>query len=223
MSRNFLTTGLVSACLMAIAAPSFAADIPRRSTAQPAYNQTPPAFTWTGFYLGANAGAIWGDHTKAGSFINTKTGFTGGLTAGYNQQFGQFVAGVEGDYNYSGLSGRGFLPLLGTPVRSELTSFGTLRGRLGVAFDRTLVYGTGGYAFGFSSTQAGLAKNDSTHQGYVVGAGVEYAFTQNVSLKAEYLYMPLGNKTLSVLPGFVAGTRSGIDASVVRAGVNYRF
>ena len=218
-----MTRLLLSTALIALAAPAFAADMPGRRAPQPVYNQVPPAFTWTGFYLGANAGAVWGDFTKAGRFIDPKAGFTGGITAGYNHQFGQFVAGVEGDYNYSGMGGRGFVAPGGAAAKGDLTSFGTVRGRLGVAFDRALIYGTGGYAFGFSSVESGFIKSNSSHHGYVIGAGLEYAFTQNISAKAEYLYMPLDSKNLVAVPGFGVGSKTGIDANVLRAGVNYRF
>ncbi len=214
---------LLSVAFVALAAPAFAADMPGRRAPQPVFSQAPPMFTWTGFYLGANAGAVFGDFTKSGQFIDTKTGFTGGITAGYNHQINNFVVGLEGDYNYSGLSGRGFTLPGPAFVKGELTSFGTLRGRLGVAFDRALIYGTGGYAFGFSSLESGFLKSTSSHHGYVVGAGLEYAFTQNVSAKAEYLYMPLDSKNALAVPGFGVGSKTGIDANVLRAGVNYRF
>jgi len=218
-----------AAALAVLAGPSvlagqaLAADMPRRSYQQPVYNSAPPAFTWTGFYLGLNAGTVWGDFTKAGSFIDAKAGFTGGVTGGYNYQINNFVVGLEGDYNYSGMGGRG-LTLPGPSfVRGDLTSFGTIRGRAGVTFDRALIYVTGGYAFGFSSLESGGWKNDSSHHGYVLGAGLEYAFTQNISAKAEYLYMPLDAKSAIGVPGFGVGSKTGIDANVIRAGVNYRF
>jgi outer membrane immunogenic protein len=219
---------LFSTALLAFASPAFvmsasAADVPGRRAPQPVYTQAPPLFTWTGFYLGANAGAVWGDFTKTGKPIDTKAGFTGGITAGYNHQINNIVFGLEGDYNYSGLSGRGLILPGPAAVKGDLTSFGTVRGRLGVAFDRALIYGTGGYAFGFSSLESGVLKSTSSHHGYAVGAGLEYAFTQNVSAKAEYLYMPLDSKNALTIPGFGVGSKTGIDANVLRAGVNYRF
>lgn len=211
---------LLALSLFAVAAPAFAADLPRNRA--PVF-VAPPMFTWTGFYLGANAGAVWGDFTKSGRLIDTKAGFTGGVTAGYNHQISNIVLGVEGDYNYSGLQGRGaVLPGPGF-AKAELTSFGTIRARLGVAFDRALIYGTGGYAFGFTTLENGLVKTDSSRHGYAVGAGLEYAFTTNISAKAEYLYMPFESKNVGTFPGFGAAAKPGLDASVLRAGVNYRF
>jgi outer membrane immunogenic protein len=208
--------------LGAFSAPALAADMPNRRAPQQQQFYAPPAFTWTGFYIGGNVGGIWGKFTDAGSFINSKTGVTAGGTAGYNYQIGQIVVGLEGDYNYSGLGGRGFT-VPNNVMRGDLNSFGTIRGRLGVAFDRALIYATGGYAVGFSSLEGGFLRTNSTHHGYAVGAGLEYGFTNNISAKAEYLYMPLGGQSSFVIPGAGAGVKTGIDASVLRAGVNYRF
>jgi outer membrane immunogenic protein len=221
MNRLLRTIALpVTFC--ALAAPALAADIPGRRAPQQQQFYAPPAFTWTGFYVGGNVGGIWGKFTDAGSFINSKTGVTAGGTVGYNYQIGQIVVGLEGDYNYSGLGGRGFTFGV-NQARGDLTSFGTIRGRLGVAFDRALIYATGGYAVGFSTLESGFLKSNSTHHGYAVGAGLEYGFTNNISAKAEYLYMPLGGQSSFVIPGAGAGVKTGIDASVLRAGVNYRF
>lgn len=213
---------LIALALAATAAPALAADLPRRVAPQQSFTP-PPMFTWTGIYVGVNAGAIWGDYTKSASRVGGNTGFTAGGTLGANYQVGSVVFGLEGDYNYSGLSGRGLSSPGLVPVRGELSSFGTVRGRLGVAFDRALIYATGGYAFGFSDLTSGLVKQSSTHHGYAIGGGLEYAFTQNISAKAEYLYMPLESKNVGALPGFAFGGKAGIDASVVRGGINYRF
>jgi outer membrane immunogenic protein len=207
---------LIALALAASAAPALAADLPRRGAPQQSF-AAPPMFTWTGFYLGLNAGGGWGKFTRDARGLDADTGFVGGVTAGYNAQFGNLVAGIEGDYNYSGIEGKD------SGVKGSLSSFGTIRGRLGVAFDRALIYGTGGYAFGFGELNAfGALKDDKTHQGYVVGAGIEYAVTQNVSIKGEYLYMPLGKQSYlkDVVPG---GVSAGLNTSIVRAGLNYRF
>lgn len=210
----------LTAAALAMVGAAHAADLPRKGAPQtfaPAVQSVP---MWNGLYFGLNGGAIWGDFTKGGSNIDGKTAFTGGVTLGYQQQFGQFVAGVEGDYNYSGLSGRGLTAPAGIPVKGELSSFGTLRGRLGVAFDRALVFGTAGLAVGNIELSGAPGKASGTKTGYVIGAGLEYALTQNFSVKTEYLYMPLGATALGVLG---PGTKAGINPHIVRAGVNYRF
>jgi outer membrane immunogenic protein len=204
---------LIAIALAATAAPALAADLPRRGAPQQSF-VAPPAFTWTGFYLGLNAGAGWGSFTRDARGTDANTGFVGGITAGYNHQFSNIVVGIEGDYNYSGLEGGSF----GT--KAGLTSFGTVRGRLGVAFDRALVYGTGGYGFGFGTLNVLGLKDDKSHQGYVIGGGIEYAVTQNISIKGEYLFMPLAKQTYFRGLG---GVDAGLNTNVVRGGVNYRF
>ncbi len=114
------------------------------------------------------------------------------------------------------------MPLAPLLVRGELNSFGTIRGRLGLAFDRALIYGTGGFAFGATKIDGGLLGGSNSQTGYALGGGLEYAFTQHVSAKAEYLYMPLSAKGSGPV-GILGGTKAGIDANIVRAGVNYRF
>lgn len=130
------------------------------------------AFNWTGFYVGANAGYAWGDHsTRIGlggnwaaegaalrnRFVNdgggnTRLGgFTGGLQAGYNHQMGNFVLGAEGDVGYLGLNKRSTVVSAGVPTytftKGAQTSWiVTLRPRIGFAMDRTLFYATGGLA-----------------------------------------------------------------------------
>jgi outer membrane immunogenic protein len=207
---------LLAAIAATLPVAASAADLPRRSAPPVQSFAPPPMFTWTGFYVGVNAGAIWGDFTKVAKPINPGAGFTGGGQLGYNYQIGQFVAGLEADYNYADLSGRGLIG--GVNTRGKLDSFGTVRGRLGVAFDRALVYATGGYAFGSASVTTPVASSDKWHNGYAIGGGLEYAFTNNISVKAEYLFLDFEDKKL-----FGGPAKAGVDANVVRAGVNYRF
>jgi outer membrane immunogenic protein len=142
------------------------------------YRQACCQFSWTGFYIGANAGALWDDSShslsSSGLFLvdpltvptnslRTRAGdldatsFTGGLQAGYNYQMGMLVIGVEGDINSAHSRPSDALvaglpsPLAGTMahrVDERLDWFGTLRGRLGIAGSHWLIYATGGWAFG---------------------------------------------------------------------------
>jgi outer membrane immunogenic protein len=208
-----MRTALVALALVATSASTFAADLPRRGAPQQSF-ATAPLFTWTGFYLGVNAGGAWGKFTHNARGLDANTSFVGGATAGYNHQFGNIVAGVEGDYNFAGIEEKN--PL----VKASLSSFGTLRGRLGIAFDRALVYGTGGYAIGSGNLNVLGLKDNKTHQGYVLGGGIEYAVTQNVSLKGEYLYMPLAKQRYFSGGG---GFDAGLNTNIVRGGLNYRF
>jgi outer membrane immunogenic protein len=219
--KNYLLSGVAALGLIAVAGAATAADLPSRKGPVVAPIVYAPAFTWTGFYVGANAGYAFGN-VSAGAFGVTRTvtigdidGFTGGGQVGYNYQMGQFVLGVETDLQGADLSAsNGF----GDRVRTEY--FGTVRARVGVAFDRFLPYITGGWAYGNVKTSiVGLGSTDKTHTGgYAVGAGLEYAFTNNWSAKVEYLYVDLGEKNV-----FNSGVKVGTDFSVVRAGLNYKF
>ncbi|MHB2167048.1 outer membrane protein [Alsobacter sp. R-9] len=231
MKKTALAAALVAGLLSTSA---FAADLPSRKVAPAAPVAYAPAFTWTGFYLGLNAGYGWGNGNDVtitgGGTTSTFTagdegGFVGGAQAGYNFQTGQFVFGVETDIQYADLGGsRTFLP---SGVTTDSGSyFGTVRGRLGFAADRALFYVTGGLAYGDVGER--VFGGSDTRAGWVVGGGVEYAFTNNWTAKVEGLYVSIdkGNSAGVITTGGVAytATQSTDNAfGVVRAGVNYKF
>jgi outer membrane immunogenic protein len=234
--------------------PANAADLPRRDGPIAPVIQPVPIFTWTGFYVGLSGGYTF-DNGKSslvgsppllatgltpGSAKSLGDGFMIGGTIGYNQQFGNFVAGLEADISYVDL-GKTVSSSLGgltTTFTQESTYFGTVRGRLGVAFDRVLLYATGGLAYadqdastslsGFGATWSG--GKSSTRFGYTVGAGLEYAISNNWSAKVEYLYYDLGKASYTspqiggpAIPGVFGDTRAEYKGNLVRAGLNYRF
>lgn len=217
----------VSAAALVAASAAHAADLPGRGAAiapAPAFTQYAP-FSWTGFYAGLNAGYGWGSFNRASSTIMGKaSGGVLGAQLGYNYQFGSIVAGLEGDANWSGQSGSRATVVA---TRGSLDWFGTLRGRVGFAAERALIYGTAGYAGGEVKATvvnpgppAVVESTSAWRNGWALGAGIEYAFTNSISAKAEYLYMNLGSKTL--FPATLPVT-STFTNSVVRAGVNYHF
>ena len=218
--KNYLLSGVAALGLLAAGAAS-AADLPARKgpVMAPVYA---PVFTWTGFYVGANAGYGWGN-VNAGTTFATRTvtigdtdGFVGGGQIGYNYQMGQFVLGLEADIQGADLK-------TGTNVFGDSVStdfYGTVRARVGVAFDRILPYVTGGWAYGnVKTTIGGVGSTDKTHTGgYALGAGIEYAFTNNLVGGVEYMYVDLGEKNV-----FNSGVKVGHDFSVVRARLSYKF
>lgn len=223
--KKTLLAGLSVVGLLA-AGSAMAADLPSRTYQPAAPVAAVPLFTWTGFYAGVNAGYGFGDFTRDGGILfDEADGFIAGGQIGYNYQIGQFVVGLEGDLQYSDISaspsGTGLALGLGGSD-ATINYFGTIRGRLGVAFDRALVYATGGYAFGEAEVSIpGIGSDDNMHNGWALGAGIEYAFTNNLTAKAEYLYVDLENKNFTPGPGVTA--RAGAEFSVVRAGLNYKF
>lgn len=214
--KKYLLASVAALGLVAAGAAS-AADLPSRKgpVVAPVYV---PAFTWTGFYVGANAGYGWGN-VNANGFANVGDldGFVGGGQVGYNYQMGQFVVGLEADLQAADLSSGNNLGLVG--VKTDY--FGTVRARVGVAFDRFMPYITGGWAYGNVKTSipaVGFSSDRSHTGGYAVGAGLEYAVTNNIIAGVEYLYVDLGEKNI-----LGAGTKVGTDFSVVRARLSYKF
>jgi len=238
-----------------------AADLPTKA---PAYAPPVAVLTsWSGYYVGLNAGGVWSNtdmdwrlnpvgfgpsgvlvEQAAAGHLKT-SGFTGGGQLGLNKQFNMLVFGIEGDLQYTGLSGsRSGGALVPPGIFDSFTQsmeskwLGTLRGRLGVAFGSWLPYATGGLAagrvsysdFGFfpflpSSNSASAAE---TRVGWTVGGGVEWKFAPRWSVKAEYLYVDLGSTSYISLNSSV-----GADASIIhnhhlteniaRIGLNYSF
>lgn len=221
-------TVYIGLLVAAMATPSFAADLPRPSYKAPIYSV--PAFSWTGFYVGLNAGYGWGtsDWSSSATSGSTKPkGALAGGTLGYNLQTGAWVWGLEGDIDYSWMKGSdssGTGRCSGAGCETKNTWLATARGRLGYAgWDRWLPYVTGGAALGNIKMSPNTGTSESkTKFGWTLGGGVEYALMSNWTTKIEYLYTDLGKATCSA-------AACGIDtdvkykASVVRLGLNYRF
>lgn len=264
MIRHML---LASVGAVALAGSAFAADLPSRAP-PPVYIPPAPIFTWTGLYVGGQVGYAWAknhvdftdDFGDFNPFSYNSNGVIGGAHVGYNIQFSQFVVGLEGDVDGTSLSksfnGTGALgaAVFGVPVAGNVNIHvaheieGSIRGRLGWAlgglgWDRVLVYGTGGVAFGgFNNNVSatflipgvvglgGSSSSSNTRVGWTVGGGLEYAMTDNWSLRAEYRYTDFGRNTISD-PLTVFGTPVAFGSSFTRhftensvqVGFSYKF
>jgi outer membrane immunogenic protein len=232
--------------------------------AEPAPTPPPPVpiFTWTGLYVGGQIGYAWGrdpvtwsgisndDELAAGMFSQTPQGVIGGGHVGYNLQYNQWlVFGVEGSVDGTTLSHTLAVPVNNvfgdTPgiitATSKANVQGSLRGRIGIAFDRALIYGTGGVAFtGFNTTIVDTtgfftgvpgtnATFSNTRAGWTAGGGIEYAVTDNWWVRAEYRYSNFGHTTdfpfagaLPFADSFVS-LRHHLTENQVQAGLSYRF
>jgi outer membrane immunogenic protein len=230
MQRHKIKT-LLLACVgftaMAVAS-AYAADMPRRSLPMPRAPIYVPFFSWTGFYAGLNAGYGFGDSSWTSTATGISTGdfnidgFQIGGTLGYNVQTGSWVFGIEGDFGWSDIKGT---TTTNCPLGCETSQswLGTVRGRVGYAFDRFLPYFTAGGAFGNVRTEtAGFAGTSSNQFGWAAGAGLEYAFLSNWSAKIEYLYVDLGTATCAAADCGV-NTDVTFKLNVVRGGLNYKF
>lgn len=219
MMKKTLASALAAASLL-VAAPAFAADMAARPypTKAPPPVAVVPAFSWTGFYLGANVGYGWGSGKEGIGDLDPE-GWLGGGQIGFNYQFGNnVVLGAEADFQGSDI--RDSVEDGVFDPRSKMDYFGTVRARLGYAFDNVLPYVTGGLAWGHNKITDRFDdfSDDKTHVGWTVGGGVEYALTNNWTVKAEYLYMDLGNEYYDSI-----GEDAGLKASTARIGVNYKF
>jgi len=247
---------LAAALSLGLAQAASAVDMPAPVKAPVAA----PVYNWTGVYIGGNIGYGWGksdnDFADAvtgfgtvpmGSDTTNVNGVIGGLQAGYNWQTGSFVFGLETDVQLSGQKGSGaaICPAAscgpgGTVTHTEqLTWFGTARGRLGWAFDRWLIYGTGGLAYGTVESSGsvnffvpvrltGPYSDSATRVGWVAGAGLEGAITRNWTARVEYLYIDFGTANFSSPTMFPLAAGAITDSmhlrdNIVRVGLNYRF
>ena len=201
---------------------------------------TAPASSWSSFYLGANGGGGWGNvstsalaEIAAPPLLATRlqlgrSGPIGGLQAGFTLQTGVIVYGAEADMSFGVI--RGGMNVASQDgaatgrLESKISMLGTVRGRFGFAFDHLLLYGTGGFATGYHeaksaiTTTGGVTSAGALREwvpGWTRGLGGEYAFSDNMSLKLEYLYAYLNNSVL--------GQPVGHSLNLIRAGVNYRF
>jgi len=229
---------------LALTGAAAAADIPARA---PVKAPPPPVVTqiWAGPYIGLNGGAVW--HRTAvdttipvvpyDSARMTKTGGTFGGQVGYNWQSQNFVYGLEADANWvAGADGSQRKIAnngVGVPViyTTKLTWLATARARAGVAFGRTLVYGTGGLAVGdaknswtFAAFCCELITNNKTRAGWTAGGGIEHFISNpHVTVKAEALYVDLGRTTVPSAFGNDYRSRFKNTAIVGRLGVNLKW
>jgi outer membrane immunogenic protein len=228
-----------------------AADLPPAPA--PAYKAAvyaPPPFSWTGFYIGGNLGGGWGrgnvvDSLFGANYTNGNSAtFVGGGQVGGNYQIGSFVIGAEADFDWmanNNNSGNGTtVPIGGVPTVLRVSANDrwetTLAARFGWAMDHSLFYGKvgGGWvgAGNFAVTNVGTGasvavSNSNTNVGWLLGAGFEYAFTQNWTTKVEYDYLALNNANYSVtIPSTGLTdtfTNGGRNVQTLTVGVNYLF
>jgi outer membrane immunogenic protein len=219
------------------ASPALAADLPLPGPAPAAPATYAPAvnsvYNWTGFYLGLNGGYAFGTSNWFDSGFGFGTGdfstkgFLIGGTVGANFQFGAIVYGVEADADWSNLDGT--VAASCTFIASCETKSGwlaTVRGRMGYAWDRLLVYTTAGAALG--NVQAGFQGGSlvgATQVGWTAGVGVEGAFAPNWTARVEYLFVDFASTSCTTAcdPTFGTTTTVSLNESIVRAGIDYKF
>jgi outer membrane immunogenic protein len=260
MYRKLLLASVAGLAFTGSAA--FAADLPSRAP-PPVYLPPVPIFTWTGIYIGGQIGYAWASGNNnftgfdpffgpAGTFLSTSAGGTpsgviGGANVGYNYQINQWVLGLEGSVDGTSLSNTAVVAF---PDGTSLTAHtkadiqGSIRGRLGVAWARALIYATGGVAFGGFNTDVSLVNSgavigvpffangnvSNTRVGWTVGGGIQYAITNNWSVRAEYRYTNWGNlrdgslsPVVAGAPGFFFNGNRHLNQNQVQVGFDYKF
>jgi outer membrane immunogenic protein len=214
----FKTIALASALALSASVSAIAADAVDQIPAAPVAVDA-PAFSWNGVYGGIQGGAGWldGDFSSTG-LGSEKRDFDGGIVGGfvgYNWQLNNgFVVGLEGDVDYNFNKE----DVGGGDIGTDWA--GSVRGRVGYAFDRVMVYGAAGWTFanGFAEG-SGIDENETFH-GWTVGAGVDVAVTDNLFLRGEYRYNDFGDKDI------ISGTpnlNADLDQSVIKLGVGIKF
>lgn len=232
-----------------------AADMPVKAKAPQVTSFTP---TWAGLYGGLNVGMV-SARSSLGTFLptsavfnycwlndcnlgdkQTATGAFGGVQIGYNFQSGNVVYGLEADYGLASAkqTSNATSGLFGAQTETGLDALGTVRLRLGYAFDNGLMaYATGGLAYGKVRSRFQATYNGNTYSwadtsgwrtGYAIGGGLEYMFARNWSVKGEAIYYSLGNSRSAESTGFFGtsysfGITDKASGVVARIGLNYLF
>jgi outer membrane immunogenic protein len=236
MIKRYLMTSVSCLALTGVAS---AADMPVKAP--------PPVSVvslWAGPYIGVNGGAVWhrtevvttnGAPSPYDSRTINRTGGTFGGQIGYNWQSQNFVFGLEADANWVG--GRGSVavaplnaPLNSITYRTGLSWLATLRARAGVTLGtHTLVYATGGLAIGgvendwrFTTGTCCVVSDQKTRVGWTAGGGIERFITNpHLTVKAEALYVDLGNETVAGTGLYVSRFKN--TAVVGRLGLNLKW
>ncbi|HEX2653225.1 MAG TPA: outer membrane protein [Xanthobacteraceae bacterium] len=232
---------LSTTALIAFAGAAHSADMPVKA---PMYPPVVP-YSWTGCYIGGNVGYGWANvhSTITVSVVPTPdptsptvNGVIGGAQIGCNYQTGQWVWGIEGDFQGSDQHKTTAVTIGATTVtqKDSIPWFGTFRGRVGFTpWERVMLYVTGGGGYARTTadlvitnggvTGASSASNDRAF--WTVGGGIEWVLVGNWTAKVEYLYLDMGSfsQTAASVNGAIVTDNVRFKDNIARFGVNYRF
>lgn len=203
----FLAAGVA----MAASSAALAADAVETIPEAPIAIETPVVFSWSGPYLGVHGGYGWGNAELDNIGDQDFNGGRFGAFAGYNWEISNgFVAGLEGDLNYDWNE-----ESIAPGIDGETGFSGSVRARAGFAFDRALLYAAGGWT-ATNVEVSGAVEDDDTLHGWTIGAGLDYAFTDNMFGRAEYRYNDYGS-------GDVLGGDVDFNQHVFQVGLGVKF
>ena len=241
MNKFFLRLAFLVTVLLP-GSPSFAADL---DVPPPIDNLRPATFDWSGPYVGVFGAAVAVDGTFDGTCTfggvacvvvppdvavytdieHSGIGYAYGILGGWNYQMDSFVMGIEGDWAFGGTVATNDEATIDTEM--SFNNIATLRARVGMAFDNTLLYFTGGFAVVEEEFGAVILSPQSDSQwvfGWAAGGGLEHAFSQNLSGRLEYLHVSLPDADFTMTDGNTFdATQSFNDIHMVRAGLTYNF
>ena len=242
---------LMAATILTLGAGSaLAADLPAQVYSKAPAMMPAAVYNWTGLYVGGNAGGVWanpsytnlantstfGGAAVGSTFTQSGSGFIGGGQIGYNWQASQWVFGIEASYSGSNVKST-TTNFVDDVFQNELRSLLLVTGRIGYAANNWLFYAKGGYAgadrrtsvsdTGIVSLGIGSGSASAWHDGWTVGAGVEYGLTQNWIIGLEYDYVNVGGNNYE-LDGTDVGGRSYLfnvksNYNIVTGRLSYKF
>ncbi len=240
LMKKLLAAAVAAAALSA--APALAIDMPVKA---PVYKAAPaPMFNWTGFYVGGHVGYGWAFPEITESTTGTPVGnpprprgILGGAQLGYNWQAGNWVYGLESDITWSRVAGSSICVVPGGTLncRGEPDLYSTVTGRIGYAADRSLYYVKGGAAWmseGFRHLSITIptcvgtpCTGSNSTWGWTIGAGGEYAFAPNWTLRLEYDFLDFGNKEHVTVTNGVSADNFELTRTfhLIKLGLNYKF
>lgn len=230
MKNKFLY--LTAAALISTVTVAHAADVVYQTPEAPVYDE---ATIWGGAYIGGQVGYNWARSRFSSPLLAddlkvSPSGFIGGIYAGYNWEFSNaYLFGIEADINYADLSKTSNAVVSGFNVdytpRVQLE--GAVRARFGVNYDRWLPYIAGGVSFArvkdnvtvSNAVNSSFIEQTDTRVGFTIGAGLDYALTNNLILRAEYRYADYGKRS------FANGDNDEVKLTTnnVRLGIAYKF
>jgi outer membrane immunogenic protein len=255
--RKLWQSLIIATGAIALSSAAMAADIPKPPPAAKPVVVVPRAYDWTGHYIGLEGGYAWGKKVwqgtdAGGDYVGQPfdvTGGLGGVQGGFDVQNGTWVFGLNGSFDWASITGstplcydqyQGSPP--GTPGWTDVCSvkadwLGTISGRIGAAFDRTLLYVKGGAAFIHENLRDDnlpdvLYTGSATKTGWLIGVGVEQALHDHWTLGLEYNYMDFGNtgSTITKVDGTCGGgcpptatVNLKQTVNVFKGSLNYRF
>jgi len=244
--RMALYASAAALAILTIPVAATAADLRVRPQPGPVPVYAPLPFSWSGFYIGGNVGGAWAHRDVTDTFfgVNFDPGnngvFIGGGQLGYNWQVGYAVLGIEAEVDgaaNNNNNGVVFIPGAGSiQVTSNNRWITTVAARFGVTNGPWLFYGKAGggwvgnedFTITNLTTGASIITSNNSNSGWLVGAGIEWAFAPNWSAKVEYSFLGLDDRTFVVPAGFRSLTGDTFfvtnrDIQTVKVGVNYRF